>query len=55
MESLLKVGVKKLKQPINEEYVVNGSVYETEQKKLLFVKQNSTVGVTYILSKPTSL
>lgn len=41
LENLLHVKVKKLKSTLDGRMAINGVVYETEEKKLLFVKFNS--------------
>lgn len=45
LENLLNVGVKKLKKSISGGCINSGSVYQTEENKLLFVKENSKLGV----------
>lgn len=46
LENLLHVGVKKLKKPVIIEAITNKySLYQTEEKKLLFVKENSKLEV----------
>lgn len=49
LETLLNVKVKKLNRSISGGCINSGSVYETDGNKLLFVKQNSTVGVNFII------
>lgn len=49
LENILNVNVKKLNRPISGGCINSGSVYETEDKKLLFVKKNSKFGVISLL------
>lgn len=47
LENLLNVRVKRLNQSVSGGCVNTTLVYQTEDNKLLFVKQNSKVGVMY--------
>lgn len=52
LEDILKINVKKFTKSISGGCINKGSVYQTEDNKLLFVKENSKFGVIsiYILS-----
>lgn len=45
LETLLNVGVKNMNRSISGGCINSGSVYQTEDKKLFFVKENSKPGV----------
>jgi len=47
LENLFNVKVKKLKKSITGGCINSGSVYQTEDEQLLFVKKNSKLGVIY--------
>lgn len=47
IENLLNVRVKKLNKSVSGGCVNTASVYQTDDNKLLFVKQNLKVGVMY--------
>jgi len=48
LESIFNTKIKKLDISINEGCINNSSVYETEDNKLLFVKDNSKPGVYFL-------
>lgn len=48
LENILHVSVKKLNKSISGGCINNGSVYQTEDNQLLFVKENSKLGVILI-------
>jgi len=45
LENILETSITKLNICINEGCINNSSVYQTEENKLLFVKDNSKPGV----------
>lgn len=47
LENLLNVGVKKLNKYVSGGCINSGSAYQTEDNRLLFVKQNSKLGVIF--------
>lgn len=48
LENLLNVSVKNLNKSISGGCINSSSVYQTEDDKLLFVKENSKPGVTFL-------
>jgi len=45
LEKLLNVGVRKLNKSVSGGCINSGSVYRTEDERLLFVKENAKLGV----------
>lgn len=45
LENILNVRIKKLNKSVNGGCINNGSVYQTEDNKILYVKENSKPGV----------
>lgn len=48
LEKILNVSVKKLNKSISGGCINNGSVYQTEENQLFFVKENSKLGVIFV-------
>lgn len=45
LENLLSISIKKLNKSVSGGCINSGSVYQTEDNKILFVKKNSKLGV----------
>lgn len=48
LEKILNVSIKKLNKSVSPGCINNGSVYQTQDNQLLFVKENLKLGVILI-------